>query len=1067
MKSTNSKCPLLLPPSSCIFSSKTLDTPASSRRLRYSGLALFAFLYIKPLLSSSCSTLFFFASAKAPRATNPGRRTLILLLSRFFPDSARLLEERDVIMGKRVEELDIDNLLDEIPHLRHRGVLDRPDGAGFRIADELPTSVLHGDGGGCIWSEGVPSSLAERSLPLEETLLLQNLRNVRLGADRNGPINRSLPHTNHHRVGCLFGSSLDSFGRDSLVNGNGNASLPQIRQRYPGVVNLFGNPSFGTRELKIGQVSRPNTPFQGNDSGNFSQSGNGSYPIFDMLFQSQMIRGEPFLVSGDQLVTMARKISKGDSIPRQLGGLHSPRNQRIQLDEGKDQVDTIFNGIIERAVDLMVDPSASLNIASCSIPAFEFNHVEGKCICDVEMNIMLESSLNAKEKIISELNMELHNMESTLLKGREQHLNEIKKLNALINEKDSALLEIRRELQERPTTRLVDDLRKKVKILQLIAEDFDNSEGECATNAGRHAFPPFCAPVAGAEATAPLASGSGTHISAATILLCSFALRSWHYNEGFIFGVLTNDVGKSDKIKYAGYMLHYLLPGLKRLNQEQFMEMKIEAKIRGIQMCDLQPDYAICGRDERIFCPLASDIKNGDQKHFRRHWLNGEPVIIRGVLEESRLIWEPSHMWSTMFKSNIPTDLSRVRATDCLACCEVEIDPQLFFEGYTKGRVYSNMWPEMLKLKDWPTSSNLEDLLPSHGIEYINVLPLQEYTNPHNGSLNVAAALPKDVLKLDVGPKSYIAYGIEEELERGDSVTKIHCDVSDARGFSPQKSLRASDPSAVESWPCDLAFFRFILGALNRDKARYGDLTLDAFLAIFVDLNISNTALHSSMQTTPMRDCRSYFILVNILMHTSEVILSRKQKAAIKVLKRRHKAQDLMEQLQDVNVDEAEMNQDWREEIDCIVPELTDDFKGSIENAGALWDIFRREDVPSLQAYLKNHSKEFRHVYCSPVEQVFNPIHDETFYLTRKHKRKLKEEFGIEPWTFTQQLGEAVFIPAGCPHQVRNLKSCTKIAIDFVSPENIDQCIHLTEDFRLLPKNHRAKEDKLEVCSFC
>ncbi|KAG6470206.1 hypothetical protein ZIOFF_071266 [Zingiber officinale] len=78
-------------------------------------------------------------------------------------------------MGKRAEELDIDNLLDEIPHLRHRGVLDRPDVAGFRIADELPTSVLHGDGGGCIWSEGVPSSLAERSLPLEETLLLQNL----------------------------------------------------------------------------------------------------------------------------------------------------------------------------------------------------------------------------------------------------------------------------------------------------------------------------------------------------------------------------------------------------------------------------------------------------------------------------------------------------------------------------------------------------------------------------------------------------------------------------------------------------------------------------------------------------------------------------------------------------------------------------------------------------------------------------------------------------------------------------------------------------------------------------
>ena len=99
---------------------------------------------------------------------------------------------------------------------------------------------------------------------------------------------------------------------------------------------------------------------------------------------------------------------------------------------------------------------------------------------------------------------------------------------------------------------------------------------------------------------------------------------------------------------------------------------------------------------------------------------------------------------------------------------------------------------------------------------------------------------------------------------------------------------------------------------------------------------------------------------------------------------------------------------------------------------------------------------------------------------------------GIEPWSFEQKLGEAVFIPVGCPHQVRNLKvlffltlavdllvltfagkveaksgldlqSCTKVALDFVSPENVEECIRITDDFRLLPRNHRSKEDKIEV----
>ncbi|KAG6382882.1 hypothetical protein SASPL_157401 [Salvia splendens] len=96
-------------------------------------------------------------------------------------------------------------------------------------------------------------------------------------------------------------------------------------------------------------------------------------------------------------------------------------------------------------------------------------------------NTVLENSLSAKEKIISELNTELHNIETTLSNEREYNLNELKKLKALLNEKELELEELKKEIQTRPTEKLVEDLRKKVKILQAVgynsieAEDWETA----------------------------------------------------------------------------------------------------------------------------------------------------------------------------------------------------------------------------------------------------------------------------------------------------------------------------------------------------------------------------------------------------------------------------------------------------------------------------------------------------------------------------------------------------------------------------------------------------------------
>ena len=56
----------------------------------------------------------------------------------------------------------------------------------------------------------------------------------------------------------------------------------------------------------------------------------------------------------------------------------------------------------------------------------------------------------------------------------------------------------------------------------------------------------------------------------------------------------------------------------------------------------------------------------------------------------------------------------------------------------------------------------------------------------------------------------------------------------------------------------------------------------------------------------------------------------------------------------------------------------------------------------------------------------------------------------------------------GGPMQVRNLKGCLKVAIDFVAPESIGQCLRLSEERRLLamqekgPVEKRVHADKLQ-----
>ncbi|EXB66022.1 Lysine-specific demethylase 3B [Morus notabilis] len=468
--------------------------------------------------------------------------------------------------------------------------------------------------------------------------------------------------------------------------------------------------------------------------------------------------------------------------------------------------------------------------------------------------------------------------------------------------------------------------------------------------------------------------------------------------------------------------------------------------------------------DNFLYYPTLLEIHGDNFEHFQKHWLKGHPVIVRNVLQAtSHLSWDPVLMFCAYLERSISRyedNRDTCEVTNRLDWCEVEIGIRQYFMGSFKGETHKNTWSESLKLKGWLSSQLFQQQFPAHFAEIIHTLPLQEYMNPASGLLNLAARLPQEIPKPDLGPCLYISYGYAEQLVQADSVIKLcydSCDMVNILAHTSDVPISAEQVSKVRK-------------LLKKHKAQTKRLSSK----VTSDQNLVNKDnTRSSLNGEKIKDMELRDI-IGEEMHLRKRIarVSCSSAATNGSCDRNLKESSMSRDVESVS--DSDFDTDCGTINEFETPEDKKSFGAQIESSNrdckkplatssrAHWDVFRKQDVPKLKEYLRRHSHEFA-CLRDFQKHVVHPIFDQSFFLDTTHKMRLKEEFEIEPWSFEQRVGEAVIIPAGCPYQIRSPKSCVHVVLDFMSPENVNECVQLTDEIRLLPDDHKAKVDKLEV----
>ncbi|KAI3388969.1 hypothetical protein SNEBB_006629 [Seison nebaliae] len=401
---------------------------------------------------------------------------------------------------------------------------------------------------------------------------------------------------------------------------------------------------------------------------------------------------------------------------------------------------------------------------------------------------------------------------------------------------------------------------------------------------------------------------------------------------------------------------------------------------------------------------FPQSFNDPNYKLFRSHWSNGLPIIVRELNDSNKFI--DLSLWSSdHLKKKV-----RRRKVPLIDCSQAEHhvvikSTDFFWNHFNSYGNFFDVKKPIYKLKDWPTSDDILNYLPENVHNFFQYSPFADYSSRF-GNLNLIRSLDED----DVDE-------LDKEMQKEISRT-FRVDLG------PKLYVATS------------SFFQWNNGST----------------VLHLDVSDACNVMLSVKRAPP-------FIHKHLVAYSLQCIKND------------------LEQLKSL--------------------------RKNLRNIGALWHIFKPKDAHRIRHYLirqklkyeqllkrkgqkRNSTKRKCLINLQESERISldnfpedwqkqllltkhqpgdDPIHDQNIYLNDTMLMELERDYHVHAIPIIQCVGDAIFIPAGAPHQVKNLVNCVKVAEDFLSCELLGNCLKLSQEFRFLSSNHLNHLDKMELFS--